>query len=32
VWLREALDHLLAGEEVARPRTDPVGCTIKWRQ
>jgi peroxiredoxin len=32
VWLREALDDLLAGDEVARPRTDPVGCTIKWKQ
>jgi peroxiredoxin len=31
-WLREALDAVLAGEEVARPQTDPVGCTIKWRE
>jgi len=30
-WLREALDSLLAGEEVARPETDPVGCSVKWR-
>jgi AhpC/TSA family len=30
-WLREALDALLAGEEVARPETDPVGCSVKWR-
>ena len=32
VWLREALDALLAGEEPARPETDPVGCSVKWRQ
>jgi peroxiredoxin len=31
-WLREALDSVLAGEEVARPETDPIGCSIKWRQ
>ena len=31
-WLREALDSVLAGEEVARPETDPVGCSVKWRQ
>jgi peroxiredoxin len=30
-WLREALDAVLAGEQVARPRTEAVGCTIKWR-
>lgn len=30
-WVREALDAVLAGEDVARPRTDAVGCTIKWR-
>jgi peroxiredoxin len=30
-WLREALDALLAGEEPARPETDPVGCSVKWR-
>jgi len=30
-WLREALDSVLAGEEVARPETDPVGCSVKWR-
>jgi peroxiredoxin len=29
-WLREALDAVLAGEEVARPETDPVGCSVKW--
>jgi peroxiredoxin len=31
VWLRDALDAVLAGEEVERPATDAVGCTIKWR-
>jgi peroxiredoxin len=30
-WLREALDAVLAGEEVARPATDPVGCSVKWK-
>ena len=30
-WLREALDDVLAGREVARPTTSPAGCSIKWR-
>ena len=30
-WLREALDALLAGEEISRPETDPVGCSVKWK-
>jgi peroxiredoxin len=30
-WLREALDSVLAGGEVARPETDPVGCSVKWK-
>lgn len=30
-WLREALDQTLAGEPVARPATEPMGCSIKWR-
>jgi peroxiredoxin len=30
-WLRDALDALLAGDEVARPETEPVGCSIKWK-
>lgn len=30
-WLRAALDDVLAGHEVARPRTPPAGCSIKWR-
>jgi peroxiredoxin len=31
-WLREALDAVLAGEQPQRPETEPVGCSIKWRQ
>jgi peroxiredoxin len=31
-WLREALDSVMAGEDVARPETDPIGCSVKWRQ
>src|SRR3954454_20483844 len=30
-WLREALEDVLAGREVARAETKPVGCSIKWR-
>jgi peroxiredoxin len=30
-WVREALDSVLAGEDVERPLTEAVGCTIKWR-
>jgi peroxiredoxin len=30
-WLREALDDVLAGRPVARPETQPVGCSVKWR-
>jgi peroxiredoxin len=30
-WLREAIDAVLAGRDVERPETDPVGCGIKWR-
>jgi peroxiredoxin len=30
-WLREALDSVLAGEDLARPETDPVGCSVKWK-
>jgi peroxiredoxin len=32
VWLREALDAVLAGDEVGRPQTEPVGCSVKWKQ
>jgi hypothetical protein len=30
-WVRGALDAILAGEDVVSPRTDAVGCSIKWR-
>jgi peroxiredoxin len=30
-WLRSALDAVLAGEPVAEPLTEPVGCSVKWR-
>jgi peroxiredoxin len=30
-WLREALDDLLDGREVARHETEPVGCSVKWK-
>jgi len=30
-WLREALDAVREGREPARPETDPVGCSVKWR-
>ena len=30
-WLREALDALIAGEELARAETKPVGCSVKWK-
>jgi|SRR5215210_5694696 len=32
VWLREALDELLAGRRVSRAETKPVGCSVKWKQ
>ena len=31
-WLRAALDAVLAGHPVAEPQTEPVGCSVKWRQ
>jgi hypothetical protein len=31
-WLREALDAVLARTEPTRPATEPVGCSIKWKQ
>jgi peroxiredoxin len=30
-WLRGALDDLLSGREPARPETEPVGCSVKWK-
>jgi hypothetical protein len=31
MWLRDALDRVLAGEEPSPPATEPVGCSVKWR-
>jgi peroxiredoxin len=31
-WLRDALAAALVGEAVDRAETEPVGCSIKWRQ
>jgi len=31
VWLRDALDAVLSGNEPDRPETKPVGCSIKWK-
>jgi peroxiredoxin len=31
VWVREALDAVLAGGVPPRPLTSPAGCSIKWR-
>ena len=31
VWLRDALDCVLAKAPVARAETQPRGCSIKWR-
>jgi peroxiredoxin len=30
-YLREAIEAVLEGREPATPRTEPVGCTIKWK-
>ena len=30
-WLRDALNGLRAGEDIARPETEPVGCSVKWK-
>jgi peroxiredoxin len=30
-WLREALEAVLAGRAVELARTEPVGCSIKWK-
>ncbi len=29
--LRNALEELLAGKEIARPLSRAVGCSIKWK-
>ncbi len=31
-WLREALSAVLAGSEPDTPLTEPVGCSIKWKE
>ena len=31
-WLRDALDAVLDGRDPERQETEPVGCSIKWRQ
>jgi hypothetical protein len=31
-WLRDALEAVLDGREVAEPETTPVGCSVKWKQ
>jgi peroxiredoxin len=31
VWLRDALDAVLADEQPQRAETRPVGCSIKWK-
>ena len=31
VWLRDALDAVIAGAAPALPDTPPVGCSIKWK-
>jgi peroxiredoxin len=32
IWLREALDAVLAGDAPAQAETKPVGCSVKWSQ
>jgi peroxiredoxin len=31
-WLRDALDAVVRGEDPSRAETEPVGCSIKWKQ
>ena len=30
-WLRAALEDLMGERAVSQPRTEPVGCSVKWR-
>jgi thiol-disulfide isomerase/thioredoxin len=30
-WFKDAIEAVIAGEEVAVSKTEPVGCTIKWK-
>lgn len=32
IWLRLAVEALLSGEEPDPAETEPVGCSIKWKQ
>jgi hypothetical protein len=32
VWLRGAIDAVLAGAAPEPAETEPVGCSIKWKQ
>jgi peroxiredoxin len=32
IWLRQALDAVLQGEEPQPAETKPVGCSVKWKQ
>jgi hypothetical protein len=29
--LSDAIDALVTGEVVAKPRTDSIGCSVKWK-
>ena len=31
-WLREALDAVLDGRDPEQAETEPVGCSVKWKQ
>lgn len=31
-WLREGVEAALAGRDAARASSDPVGCSLKWRE
>jgi peroxiredoxin len=31
-WLRSALDAVLDGRDVSEAETEPVGCSVKWKQ
>jgi hypothetical protein len=31
-WLRDALDAVLAGQDPPTAETEPVGCSVKWKQ
>ena len=31
-WLRSALDQVVAGEAPSQAETEPVGCSVKWRE